>query len=96
MSAMHGKAYSQVGSEQKRNSAASRANSVSQIQKAVAVKVGGIDDQTLRSIWRALGSYVAKQLSNGKGVIIPRFGSFTFTAAEVNLTGTTNPQARDH
>lgn len=63
-----------------------RANSVSQIQKAVAVKVGGIDDQTLRSIWRALGSYVAKQLSNGKGVIIPRFGSFTFTAAEVNLT----------
>jgi len=29
-------------------------------------------------------------------VIIPRFGSFTFTAAEVNLTGTTNPQARDH
>ena len=47
---------------------------------------GGLDDQTLRSIWRALGSYVAKQLTNGKGVTIPRFGKFTFTAAEVNLT----------
>lgn len=47
---------------------------------------GGIDEQTLRSIWRALGSYVAKQLTNGKGVTIPRFGKFTFTAAEVNLT----------
>lgn len=44
------------------------------------------DDQQMRSIWRALGSYVAKQLVNGKGVTIPRFGTFTFTAAEVNLT----------
>ena len=47
---------------------------------------GGVDEQSMRQIWRALGSYVAKQLTNGKGVIIPRFGSFTFTAAEVNLT----------
>ena len=47
---------------------------------------GGLDEQTLRSIWRGLGAYVAKQLTNGKGVIIPRFGNFTFSAAEVNLT----------
>ena len=46
---------------------------------------GAFDEQTLRSIWRALGSYIAKQLTNGKGVIVPRFGTFTFTAAEVNL-----------
>jgi len=45
-----------------------------------------MDEQSLRSIWRALGSYIAKQLVNGKGVIIPRFGSFTFTAAEVDLS----------
>ena len=46
----------------------------------------GLDEQTLRTIWRGLGAYIAKQLVNGKGVIIPRLGSFTFTAAEVNLT----------
>jgi len=46
----------------------------------------GSDEQAMRSIWRALGSYIAKQLVNGKGVTIPRFGTFTFTAAEVNLT----------
>ena len=46
----------------------------------------GMDEQTLRSIWRAFGSYVAKQLVNGKGVVIPRFGTFTFTPVEVNLT----------
>ncbi len=45
-----------------------------------------MDEQSLRSIWRALGSYIAKQLVNGKGVIIPRFGSFTFTAVEVDLS----------
>ena len=48
-----------------------------------------MDEQQLRSIWRAFGSYIAKQLVNGKGVIIPRFGSFTFTAAEVNLAVST-------
>jgi hypothetical protein len=45
----------------------------------------------MKSCWRALGSYIAKQLINGKGVIIPKFGNFTFTAAEVSLAGTTNP-----
>jgi len=54
-----------------------------------------IDDAKVRNVWRAFGSYIAKQLTNGKGVDVPRFGQFTFTAAEVNLQGTTNPQARD-
>lgn len=49
----------------------------------------------MRTIWRAFGSYIAKQLNNGKGVVVPRFGNFTFTATEVSLAGTTNPQNRD-
>ena len=49
----------------------------------------------MRTIWRAFGSYVAKQLINGKGVVVPKFGNFTFTATEVSLAGTTNPQNRD-
>lgn len=49
----------------------------------------------MRTIWRAFGSYIAKQLINGKGVVVPRFGNFTFTATEVSLAGTTNPQNRD-
>ena len=46
----------------------------------------------MRTIWRAFGSYIAKQLINGKGVVVPKFGNFTFTATEVSLAGTTNPQ----
>ncbi len=38
---------------------------------------------------------MAKQLQNGKGVDVPRFGNFTFTAAEISLAGTTNPTVRD-
>ena len=49
----------------------------------------------MRTIWRAFGSYIAKQLNNGKGVVVPKFGNFTFTATEVSLAGTTNPQNRD-
>jgi len=30
-------------------------------------------------------------MTNGKGVGIPKFGHFTFTAMEMNLLGTTNP-----
>jgi len=55
----------------------------------------GVDEQAQRTIWRALGSYIAKQLINGKGVLIPRFGNFTFSATELDLAGTTNPQQRD-
>ena len=70
------------------NASVYRANShAALIQKSVDAKMhDGLSEQMLRSIWRALGSYVAKQLTNGKGVIIPKLGNFTFTAAEVNLT----------
>lgn len=53
------------------------------------------EDQTRRNVWRAFGSYLAKQMINGKGVVVPKFGNFTFNAAEVDLGGTTNPQDRD-
>lgn len=45
----------------------------------------GTDEQTARSIWRALGSYIAKQLINGKGVQIPKFGNFTYSATELDM-----------
>lgn len=32
---------------------------------------------------------------NGKAIQVPRFGQFTFSAPEVKLAGTTNPQQRD-
>ena len=67
-----------------------------------------LDDQTIRTVWRGLGSYIAKTLMNGKGVIIPKFGNFTFTGIDVDLAvsktlffnlwcvqGSTNPQKRD-
>jgi hypothetical protein len=44
-----------------------------------------MDEQTVNSIWKGFGSYIAKQLRNGKGVFVPRFGNFTFSAANVDL-----------
>jgi len=34
-------------------------------------------------------------MRNGRGVIIPKFGTFTFTAPVVTLKGVTNPNIRD-
>jgi len=34
-------------------------------------------------------------LKAGKGVAVPKFGSFTFTAMDMDLAGTTNPGIRD-
>jgi nucleoid DNA-binding protein len=53
------------------------------------------DEQSTRTAWRAFGSYIAKQMLNGKGVVVPHFGTFSFTAMNVDLAGTTNPQQRD-
>ena len=44
-----------------------------------------LDEQTVKIIWKGFGSYIAKQLRNGKGVIVPRFGHFTFSAPNVDL-----------
>lgn len=43
------------------------------------------DENVQRSIWEALGIYIAKQLKNGKGVWIPKLGHFTFTGLNVDL-----------
>jgi hypothetical protein len=54
-----------------------------------------MDEKTVNIVWKAFGSYIAKQLRNGKGVSVPRFGNFTFSAVDVDLAGTTNPGERD-
>ena len=53
------------------------------------------DNEQSRLVWRALGSYIAKHMIQGKAIQVPRFGLFTFTAPEVKLAGTTNPHLRD-
>ena len=54
-----------------------------------------LDETTVNSIWKAFGSYISRQLRNGKGVSVPKFGNFTFSATHVDLAGTTNPGDRD-
>ena len=44
----------------------------------------------MTQVWRAFGSYVAKELRNGRGVAVPRFGNFTFTSAIVDLAVTSS------
>ena len=53
------------------------------------------EGQIGKLIWDAFGSFISKSLKNGKGVWIPKFGNFTFTAINVDLAGSTNPQQRD-
>ena len=38
-----------------------------------------------KTVWDAFGAYVAKVMRNGKGVWVPRFGIFTFSAMNVDL-----------
>ena len=53
------------------------------------------EGQVSKLIWDSFGSYIAKSLKNGKGIWIPKFGQFTFTAVNVDLAGSTNPHQRD-
>ena len=46
-------------------------------------------------MWAALGAYICKHLKAGKGIFIPRLGTFTFTSTDVDLAGTTNQLVRD-
>ena len=49
----------------------------------------------MTAIWKGFGSYIAKELRNGRGIAVPKFGNFTFTSPIVDLAGTTNPGERD-
>jgi hypothetical protein len=44
-----------------------------------------INSDVIASSWDAFGNYIARQLRFGKGVSIPKFGNFTFSAVDVNL-----------
>jgi hypothetical protein len=44
-----------------------------------------LDEKTVSAVWRGFGSYISKELRNGRGVFIPKFGNFTFTSAYVDL-----------
>ena len=37
------------------------------------------------AIWSAFGAYIAKEMMNGRGVTVPKFGHFTFTASELDM-----------
>jgi hypothetical protein len=53
-------------------------------------------EEKIAEAWDVFCKYVAKNYLTGKGTTIPKFGTFTFTANEVNLEGTTNQYQRDH
>ena len=50
-----------------------------------------LDEATVSQVWKAFGSYLAKELRNGRGVAVPRFGNFTFTSTIVDLAVTFEP-----
>ena len=51
--------------------------------------------QVGQDVWKTLGNYVGKAMRSGKGVIVPKLGTFTFTQTTVDLAGTTNQLERD-
>ena len=54
-----------------------------------------INEESINIVWDSLGKYLSKSLRNGRGVVVPKFGQFTFTAPMVTLDGVTNPKDRD-
>ena len=54
-----------------------------------------ITDALINIVWDSLGKYISRLLRQGRGVNIPRFGIFTFSAPVVRLSGVTNPSTRD-
>nr|QBH22546.1 EF hand family protein [Philasterides dicentrarchi] len=65
-------------------------------------KFGGIglnddteQEEMMSKVWGAFGLFISRQMRMGRGVTIPHFGTFTFSAPEVLLDGVTNPQIRD-
>jgi len=56
---------------------------------------GIFSDEEIRVVWNAFGLYLSKNMRMGRGVTIPKFGTFTFTPPEVRLKGVTNPEDRD-
>lgn len=59
-------------------------------------KLNGLfDDEDIRTAWNGFGLYISRQLRMGRAVVVPGYGSFSFSAPEVNLNGVTNPNVRD-
>lgn len=54
-----------------------------------------INNSVINIVWDSLGKYISRSLRNGRGVLIPKFGVFTFSAPIVRLSGVTNPYTRD-
>ena len=58
------------------------------MSKSYGGKIEGLglsEAQKTKLIWEAFGKYIAKQLNNGKGVWVPKFGQFSFTGVNVDL-----------
>ena len=43
-----------------------------------------------KTIWEAFGSYIAKTMRGGRGIWVPKFGIFTFSAMNVDLAVSTS------
>ncbi|EGR32182.1 hypothetical protein IMG5_093060 [Ichthyophthirius multifiliis] len=54
-----------------------------------------LDEDVLQKTWQSFGLYISRQMRMGRGIQIPHFGIFTFSAPDCNLNGVTNPTERD-
>lgn len=53
-----------------------------------------MEEEELYKIWESLGLYISKNLRCGRAVHVPKLGTFTYSAPQVNLYGTTNENER--
>ena len=42
-------------------------------------------EESFHRVWDSLGKHISTKMRQGRGVIVPGFGEFAFTAANVNL-----------
>jgi hypothetical protein len=46
-------------------------------------------------LWTALSAIVSRSLAASRGVIVPKFGTFTLTTESVDLEGVTNERRKN-
>ncbi|KAL4491412.1 hypothetical protein ABPG72_008068 [Tetrahymena utriculariae] len=54
-----------------------------------------IDDDTMHKIWGGLGLHIARQMRMGRGVLIHKFGLFTFGPTDFNKDGFASQKLRE-
>jgi len=74
-------------------------NSIKRINSAFGLRrediLNNFSKDLVSQCWEVFCKFIIKNYESGKGTLVPKFGTFTFTYAELNMEGTTNSSKMD-